>query len=1730
MIRRSLLLIIAFLAVALASAQKSLEEVSKKLALLNADFTVEYASNMSELDSWSDNSKFQWKAVDHSVIDNADEMQRLVDLVSNDAPKDTVGFYKQFFDARDNQYIALRVDRGEGQRLFHVRVTHIMSADDPKLNTSKMFSTRDFIYVSPPRGNKQIEIKVWPNNVGEELAKTYTFRGHSYGARGARSVMLDRSRLVPGRYDLQYVKMDDETSKTDTVTISDLQPGKLYTFYTYLMNPIVEAWLRFDGFKRMRINVGNWAEDLVTHFDDQSAIVMTGGQMPFLKHKWLEAPNPSYLDTRLFAPHDTLWLHVFKDNVPLTNAKDLVMNISLLNLDGTIKDCDRVPWGQKDDGRFFAVTNGEPCVIESYLKGYAPRVTHCRGAYNPTTGWLYEESQDLDIYLDSNTMPESGMYVSQMILTSLEPVDEIRDDHYLANILTINVLNEPLTATVPYDEFASREGEQKYVDGQLIERLAKLNVTFSTSKTAMPGDRVYLKKDKSAEQNDIKIESIEGEARRVNYPHFDYVYWDAEFPLEGYLDAGCSGRPYLAVDDKEARKLPILNNCYIDIDEWKKRTEDKGKDDLNPDEEGSANAESFMNSTEELNISLKFPMAPPPLYIRVGASFDLARTKKASIFFAFGIGIDFDFLDEDGITNKWQEGYKGLDNRGQLGEFNAKNINIRSTDDDGIYVESKWEDIANKFSDEDDSPYTAKAAICAEAFSQLSFPLQLKFEDFPGLRFYDEYSINARAVLDANAKFSVLSFADWASKKMGVKKGLEFLTENQYAKKVLKALDYGLEFNVQLLLTAKAGIWYYDDGTYEMNPLKTHLLGANAMARADGYMRLGTRFNLIAGGLEAGVLGCAGVYVKGGVGNRLWFDRPFKGAAWSYRAGFGLYYKLQALCWSRHDELMFGSPSYEPPILLGNQLNSNPYHKDYKSYMATGIESSASRLVDSAPRRVNSSLPGTSLATDVDLAYPVRFLSGGDSIIYNKSNDGSPNGRYLRVISTDNPTVISDYRTGGAADYHSASSANMDIVVYEQASRKLTDEEMNPTDDQLVDYVIEKGDISQIYYTYKKAGGKWYSAKPIWQDNNDTNTKPRVALDDNGRAAAIWQQGRYIRKSGLSPEEQNDIENLQFMGDLMYSRFDGTSWTEPVSLLYLNRKLQLSEYQLSYNNGEAFIAATEILPDDVVKPVFIHVAANGNTTVTDAPMQPNSMFEVRRVGNHNVVAQLTDAGTEDKQVRIALNSYDMQGQPDGQLNTSVSTGNADIANFRLVADQNARSLNNLGLMWLQTAQDASADSTYNAICAARLVPNGQTIIVGTPLILARINHANQVYSYDGYMTDEKISGCYLANDSIAGTQLNRVVAYFRNAFSYSIQFDQDDNQAITASTEEKAQTNFLVKVTNLGQSTINRCVLSVEDVPDSIPLHLVIPAGMTAQERVSIPYQSGQAINTKLTVSYDDVLGLQAKQMPRFLERRTKRAHARLMGMTYTDANSAEDDIYEQQAKNLFPDIPKLECYAISQSVDDKGNNRILLRVRNVSKRPMPDGYCVEVNIEKDSKSSTSENGASDILVFGGGLQGNAATLTQGNLSKVGFFKQSRTYEIADIAVTIPKVTETQTLFIRPVVKKVSGKLQRSSIAGGDHNRDYAIVTVYPSDKTTAVDKVFDDGDARATLHVTTSGSTVTVSGAQPGEDVCLYLSSGMILARQNASPAGIATFNVSHVRRGVLLVSNDKETVKFIY
>jgi hypothetical protein len=82
------------------------------------DFTVERAVNLSQLDSWADISQFQWEEINNGIQDNGAEMDALKEVFRDPAPKDTVGFYKQIFDARDNQYIVLASGQGSGQPAF----------------------------------------------------------------------------------------------------------------------------------------------------------------------------------------------------------------------------------------------------------------------------------------------------------------------------------------------------------------------------------------------------------------------------------------------------------------------------------------------------------------------------------------------------------------------------------------------------------------------------------------------------------------------------------------------------------------------------------------------------------------------------------------------------------------------------------------------------------------------------------------------------------------------------------------------------------------------------------------------------------------------------------------------------------------------------------------------------------------------------------------------------------------------------------------------------------------------------------------------------------------------------------------------------------------------------------------------------------------------------------------------------------------------------------------------------------------------------------------------------------------------------------------------------------------------------------------------------------------------------------------------------------------------------
>ena len=209
------------------------------------------------------------------------------------------------------------------------------------------------------------------------------------------------------------------------------------------------------------------------------------------------------------------------------------------------------------------------------------------------------------------------------------------------------------------------------------------------------------------------------------------------------------------------------------------------------------------------------------------------------------------------------------------------------------------------------------------------------------------------------------------------------------------------------------------------------------------------------------------------------------------------------------------------------------------------------------------------------------------------------------------------------------------------------------------------------------------------------------------------------------------------------------------------------------------------------------------------------------------------------------------------------------------------------------------------------------------------------------MTKEKIDVCFVGTDQEGNTQLNRKAVYFGNAFAYTVDFDPEENQGFQS---HKDLITLLVTVTNYGTSTIKNCVLTVGN-DKTYPLNMTVAAGQSVPERVNIPYTMGTGIDTKMTVEYDDVLGLSDEEQ---ISKNSSRAMA--------NAGRRGQNIREQNTALFFPYKPKLKCFVVAQRVDKNGDNYITICVRNYSRRRLPKKFAIIVGLKDTSYGSIVYN------------------------------------------------------------------------------------------------------------------------------------------------------------------------------
>ena len=1676
------------------------------------DFTVERAVNLGQLDSWTDISQFQWQEIDHVIQDNGAEMDALKAVFRDPAPKDTVGFYKQIYDARDNQYIVLRLDKAQGNRPFHIRVTCVRDTTDHSKNNTRVFSADNYAYIMPPISENQIEVKIWPQGQGEETAKIYNFYSHGYGSASVRSVMLDKSRIVAGDYTLQLIRYNSNTQVSDTAYIKNMVVDKLYTFYDYDGGDLVEAYLMADNFKRIKLNHEWWAMDAVTHVSDNTVSVKTGDSMPFPQHKRLEAPNPTYLDSRLFSYHDTLWVRLFLDNVPSIDTDGLTMHaVRADTINKPIGD-HLLKWDlDPATKRLYVLTDGEPATIECYRDGYLPKLCMYPGSYNHATGIIDSDREEVDIFLESIPKPVTSPKVTSSILSTLTPTLDLRGDFYVSSIQSSDILPVQTTETVYYDEYASHKDTMKLADDKMYMSYAQMEVAIVAPKSYDTEATITLMKAKNdAEENAILNDNLGGDTRPITSKYYDYKYWTTKFDLSGYLDINTSGRPAVAFNGDSVRALPILYNKYLDLEKMKADARANAEGHLQGDK-AQEEAEGWTNDlapSAYSQLDFKIPLVPP-YYARFGVNLDFFQTKKLQVSVALGVGISAKYDVANKETKYWPN--------------DAQTSKLTMNQSDGYEFEtldlsSKLENLQSGSASKTKANYDANVMLnaYAELYKKYSIPLSLEGDDwkqwFLGMQYVDEAGLRAEA--SANVRFGfnfsnmVSALGNMKSMPGAVSDFSNWLSNNKLVSAVSDLIGPKVSAGAGVKLSINAGIFAFDNTKESNDPLKNHILAFKFFGQAYINGRIRAKIDAFIAGAEFGVTAGCGAGFKYAAGSRLDFRNEFSGSAWNWYAGLGAYYKVKVLCWSKHKSWELGQMDTGDKLIKPTNYQ-NPFHKNFAYYLSDDDDP------DKKPAPA-AALPGELVSSYADINQPVKFIAGGDSIIYQgyRDNPDDPNNMTVEVASLGNPTIISDWRSGGCTDYDAASVPGLDLVVMEQATAVIPKEQLE--DSLTLDVTVNQGSrVYDLYYTKKNASTKWYQPKPIYGSPETTSFKPRLAVADDGKAVAVWQEGTFEKASWVQEGDTVQLTDLLMNGHLMMSRFDGNeTWSEPVKLVEVNEGFCLKDYCVAYDGTSAFIVARRGVSGAPDENVGITVDGN-NTVATQTLAYTEETVRLSRVGDYNLMAWMTLTDSASHTSCVHIRSYGMDGKEKKGINSSLTLSGTNVDEFALVPDLEAKSLGNVALLWRE--QVLENDTARMRICASRLVPNKDgSYRLGTPLTAVQTEAGGTIYSFDGYMTKEKIDVCFVGADKAGLTQLNRKAAYFGNAFGYTIQFDPQENQGFQC---HKDEVSLLVTVTNYGTSTIKNCVLTVGK-DKTYPLNITVPAGESVPERISVPYNMGTGINTRMTVEYDDVLGLNDE------ETSNARSSSRAMAAT----GQRGQNIREQNTALFFPYKPELKCFVVAQRVDKNGDNYITVCVRNYARRRLPKGFAIIVGLKETSYGSIvyTTKGNDHIKYETKRLLCNLAD----DDGESRHMHDCGSYRAGYVTLKVPGVTEKEKMYVGATLaykSEVDGQykgIRGNTFCGSDNS---GVVTLYPSSEVTAVKHVFSNDDKASRMHVSRSGNHLVVSGVKAGEQVRLYQANGTVLARKTAGGDGKAVFPMMQLS-GVGLISSGDETVKFAY
>lgn len=1570
---------------------------------------------------------------------------------------------EQFQRMRNHSILAFRID-DDGRTLSYTVTAKQGEA-------IKSFTTTKGFFINVPMSDDYLELTVSqvkdPNQKISILCQSKPFGNDSIYLFQLDKACQDRT----DEFNLEVLMNDS------TVENYKLLNKKFQCLFTSPSHYPVEAYLSAGG-NKLQLDVSQWKTGvgLLDVFDK----ILFKKVCSFSSHS-AEFSSFNWIGAGLFANYDTLYLQVRDLEDKIVN--NVTVNVQAVDDDGKpVKDRD-AHYLKYDSNTLEhqILTYGKPALLEILADGYLPMLYEYKGSADPETHVLSMTGISDFVRLSPGKvdMDKVAFFKKQLdYVVKKDYYANLHDSLWSAYIEEVNLMNYPVTATVTYSPNGATD-QKKLARGMIFDNYARLSLYYSVPKDYVLGDVGEVSLDFKDSKEKGKASHISDEIISArDYPGLSHSYVKSNYDLSDCVPKGETIALTYTNGDVVDTDFPLLYNFA-----WTQRDIMTDMNDNTPAPTDQVDRE---DPADIFGKDVDFAI-PINLNFNVKGVGSLKTSVKVNykdgeiVWKMAFVANDnkFDKFDDAEKNNKVINSYKSF----KYQDNQEKETSLSGNFNSGVVDTDK--DVNEIFGQAMMSGAGPRVSLYASG----KIPLQNWKKNFSS-NFWDIIE-EVGGSLGYGATFGMTSLGG-------------FLRDMDVPSIMANAIDiirdyvrFGFKFDAYV--GANFGLETYLDSASDRSDGRGFFVEALAYAIIAAWLEVGTPpnpvCNIQAGIRGGGKLGVSGKYTRALDNSH--YDNEGYGLKITYLALLQLYAFIDTFLGGYHG-------SFDLINLGGTRLvpnnNSNPYHKDFPKWLKENMKTRANAFralhADVDPEMGKVVYEG--VAADAAPNY-----IGEGSIVLNHLYDNTvydDDGIVVVDLSTKQDNKISNDKLL-AVKHDLATAGDHKMIVYEQNTLPINPESV--TDDNVNQRTQEVSEHFNIHASFAQQDGSW-TDQMVCQ-NGKANLNPVGAIQDNGHAAVIWQSGVFSGNTRQVSDDSLAVSSVM-VGDLLYSRYDGNTWSQPISLVQINADKTANNYQAIMRDDTLLVAlhVTDYPNDSVRRHTsmkYISITPDGKVNVAEEPLLANS-FSLKKVGNYNLIALIHQTDTTKSDV--FMKSLRMDGSNEGSGGTDLGLEERAPIKAKIIPLKNAEGINDFVLMWMENnhhGRDEDGNKTnlngYRRVLnAARVNLNGN-MRIATPIMLGADKDSLTMMDFDGFFDNDQVKAIYLLTDQslLGGSVVVENQKEFRNNFNYVLTYDP---MGVT----DGIYVPLKLTVNNTGASAINHVFLNLNGVDFDMDDGFVAPFD---SRDFFVTYQMEEGfngfINSRVEVEYENVLKAPKNKM-------------RLKG---------------SKVRTLSINNVKTQLRVISQSVDDEGNNTFLVEIINHSKITLRYDQSLFVGVYSNPrylplKSSPSTEGL----------------ISEYKIIPIDEFRDYGGWQRIITTVTVPSVSNDIDAYIvaqiidngTNLMAGVNGIPENQIYQEDDNCNNYYTVQLKKKGTPTFIDGVRQDLRAERQMDgerisVTFKENGLLVSRLNDGETVRLYDINGMEYFVEKAK--GSELF-IPVNKHSYFVVKTNDDSVKFLF